>query len=159
MNILIAYDSVYGNTEKVARAIAEAFSNQVKLLQIKELKKQDLKALDLFIVGSPTHGGRPTPAVAKFLGGLEPNALSGVKVTAFDTRILAKDKGFGLKLLVQVLGYAASRIAKILKLKGGSLILEPEGFAVRDKEGPLEEGELKRALEWAEKIKKQTSRA
>ncbi|MBU2577880.1 flavodoxin domain-containing protein [Patescibacteria group bacterium] len=37
MNILVIYDSVYGNTEKVAKTIAESFSSsdKVKLLRIK----------------------------------------------------------------------------------------------------------------------------
>ncbi len=39
-----------------------------------------------------------------------------------------------------------------LKTKGGTLILSPEAFFVKGKEGPLKEGELERAAGWAKGI-------
>jgi DNA-binding CsgD family transcriptional regulator len=49
--------------------------------------------------------------------------------------------------LVGIFGYAAGKIAGSLKTKGGTLILSPEAFFVKGKEGPLKEGELERAAE------------
>ena len=49
-------------------------------------------------------------------------------------------------------GYAAEPIAKGLKRKGGDQRLPPEGFYVADTEGPLKEGELERAAEWAQRV-------
>ncbi|MDW7650182.1 MAG: hypothetical protein SCK29_00780 [Bacillota bacterium] len=46
-------------------------------------------------------------------------------------------------------GYAAKPIADKLVRKGGSLASTPEGFYVKDSEGPLKDGELKRAGDWA----------
>ncbi len=46
-------------------------------------------------------------------------------------------------------GYAAPRIVEALKKKGGNLVVPPEGFLVKDREGPLKEGELERAATWA----------
>lgn len=65
MKALIIYDSVYGNTEKIARAIAGAMtpSDGVKVLRAGEADPLELESIDLLIVGSPTHGGRPTPAI------------------------------------------------------------------------------------------------
>jgi len=48
-----------------------------------------------------------------------------------------------------VFGYAAGRIARNLKGKGGNLIASPEGFLVTSTKGPLKEGELERAAGWA----------
>jgi len=141
MKALIVYDSVYGNTEKIARAIAEAItpSGEVKVLGAGEANPSELESTDLLIVGSPTHGGRPTPAIKDLLNKVP--KLQGINVAAFDTRIMTK--------LVRVFGYAAGRIANNLKKKGGNLIASPEGFFVTGGQGPLKEGELERAATWA----------
>ena len=43
-------------------------------------------------------------------------------------------------------------IADKLEKKGGSLIIPPEGFFVKDSEGPLKDGEIERAVDWAKLI-------
>ena len=146
MKALIIYDSVNGNTEKIARAIAEAItpSNEVKVLRAGEANPSELASTDLLIVGSPTHGGRPTPAIQDLLKKDPKLSLQGINVAAFDTRIMTK--------LVGVLGYAAGRIANNLKKKGGTLIATPVGFFVTGGQGPLKEGELERAAGWAKGI-------
>jgi flavodoxin len=146
MKVLIVYDSVYGNTEKIARAIAEAItaSNEVKVLQASGANPSQLTPVDLLIVGSPTHAGRPIPAVQDFLNKVPEFSLKGVNVAAFDTRISKK--------IVGVFGYAAGRIAGNLKKKGATLVASPEGFFVTGGEGPLKEGELERAAGWARGI-------
>jgi flavodoxin len=143
MKVLIVYDSVYGNTEKIAKAIAEAItpSNEVKVLRAGEANSSELASVNLLIVGSPTHGGRPVTAVQNFCKKVPELSLKGVSVAAFDTRISTK--------IVGVFGYAAGRIAGNLKKKGGTLIASPEGFFVTGGQGPLKEGELERAAGWA----------
>ena len=146
MKALIVYDSVYGNTEKIARAIAGAItpSDGVKILRAGEANPSELESIGLLIVGSPTQGGRPTPAIQDFLNKVPEPAIKGVNVAAFDTRFSTK--------LVGIFGYAAGKIADNLKGKGGTLVASPEGFFVKGKEGPLKEGELERAASWAKTI-------
>jgi flavodoxin len=146
MKALIVYDSVYGNTEKIARAIAAALtpSGEVKVLRAGEVNPSELASVDLLIVGSPTQGGRPTKAIQEFLNKLPESAVKGLNVAAFDTRFSTR--------LVGIFGYAAGKIAVSLKTKGGTLILPPEAFFVKGKEGPLKEGELERAAGWAERL-------
>jgi len=141
MKALIVYDSVYGNTEKIARAIAEFItpSYEVKVLQAGEADPSELESTDLLIVGSPTHGGRPTPAVQGLLNKVL--KLQGINVAAFDTRTQAK--------IARVFGNAAGRIARNLEKKDGKLIASPEGFFVTGTKGPLKDGELERAADWA----------
>ena len=146
MKITVVYDSVYGNTEKIARAIAEAIaaSNEVKVLRASEANPSQLTPADLLIVGSPTHAGRPVQAVQDFLKKVPQHSLKDVNVAAFDTRIAKK--------IVGVFGYAAGRIAENLKKKGGTLLSSPEGFFVAGGEGPLKDGELERAATWGKRL-------
>ena len=65
-------------------------------------------------------------------------------VASFDTRFSTK--------WVSIFGYAAGRIGKNLKKKGGNLIINPEPFFVESTEGPLKEGELDRAASWAKEV-------
>jgi flavodoxin len=146
MKVLIVYDSVYGNTEKIAKAIGGAIAGEVKVLRMDEVDYSELKTLDLLIVGSPTQGGRPTLAIQDFLNKVTEPAIKGVNVAAFDTR-------FSMKL-VGIFGYAAGKIADSLKRKGATLVLSPQAFFVKGKEGPLKEGELERAASWAQEIVK-----
>ena len=151
MKALIVYDSMYGNTEKIAKSIGGAIAGDVKVLRIGEVNPSELESIDLLIVGSPTQGFRPTKSVQTFIESIPGNALKGIDVAAFDTRIPASDVGTGLRLLMKMGGYAAPRIADALKKKGGNLAVPPEGFFVKDKEGPLKEEELERAASWAER--------
>jgi len=146
MRALIVYDSVYGNTEKIARAVAGALtpSGEVKLLRAGEVNPSQFESIDLLIVGPPTQGGRPTPAIKEFLGKIPANALKNVSGTSFDTRIK--------NIMARPFGYAAGRIADSLKDKGGRLVALPEGFIVEGNKGPLKEGELERAAGWAKGI-------
>ncbi len=141
MKVLIVYDSAYGNTEKIARAIGGAIAGEVKVIRPGEVNPSDLASIGLLIVGAPTQGGRATPAIQDFLNKLPERAVKGVNVAAFDTRFSTK--------LVKIFGYAAGKIAESLKRKGGTLIVPPEPFFVKGREGPLKEGELERAAVWA----------
>ena len=142
MNTLVIYDSFFGNTEQIAQAIGKAMPlpDQVEICRVSEVKPGQLAGSKLLIVGSPTRGFRPTPAIAELLKNLPASALEGVKVAAFDTR------------MVNLGGYAAAPIATALKKKGGVLVAPPERFFVQDQEGPLKPGELERAASWARQL-------
>ena len=148
MKALIVYDSVYGNTEKIARAIGEAVapSGEVKVLRAGQANPSELASIDLLMVGSPTHGGRPTPAVQEFLTKVTQPSLKGINVAAFDTNTRATSK------LARVFGSAAGRIARNLEKRGGTLVASPEGFLVTGTKGPLKAGEAERAAAWAKGI-------
>jgi flavodoxin I len=141
MKALVVYDSTYGNTAKIAQAIGEAIGSQV--LRVGEVNPADLKGFDLLIVGSPTHGGWFTPEIKSRLNASP--ALEGVNVAVFDTRVASK---VGALLF----GYAAPRLARSLQGKGGNLLGPPEGFFVLGTEGPLKDGELERAADWAKDV-------
>jgi flavodoxin len=148
MKILIIYDSVFGNTEQVARAMGDALKSRGELgvYRISTATPEPLKGLDLLIVGSPTRGFRPTEPIQTFLKNIPAHSLRGVKAAAFDIRIGGEDiQRPILRGLVKLEGNAAKPIGEALKKKGGSLVAEGEGFFVKGTESPLKEGELERA--------------
>lgn len=151
MKALVVYDTFFGNTEQIARTIAEALGAEA--VKADSVTSEQLAGLDLLVVGSPTRAFSASPHTKAFLKSLAPGALNGVKVTAFDTRITIEDSKSGfLTIMMKLFGWAAKGIAKRLTGKGGVLAAEPEGFAVLDSEGPLKAGELERAAEWGRRL-------
>lgn len=157
MKYMVVYDSVFGNTEKVAKEMGKALGNKKKaeVFKVDMVDLEQLKDVEVLIVGSPTRAFSPTPATKAFLKKIPVNSLKGVRVAAFDTRFPMNEEvpGF-LKFLVGIFGYAAKPIADRMVKKGGTLAAEPEGFFVVDSEGPLAEDELKRAADWVKALKK-----
>jgi flavodoxin len=151
MKTLVIYDSVFGNTEKIAQSIAAALGTQA--IPVSQADGGQLRGLDLLVVGSPTRGFRPMESISKMLNRLPKNHLAGVRVAAFDTRIVLETiDSKALRFLVDKGGYAANTIAKTLEKKGGQPAALPEGFFVTGEQGPLKDGELERAADWAGKL-------
>jgi flavodoxin len=145
MNALVIYDSTFGNTESLAEAIADVLAQRgtARLLRVNKVQPGDLEGIDLLVAGCPTQRRKPTPAIVAFLGVTPAAALEGLAVAAFDTRYRRPRL---------VTGSAAKAVAKRLRKAGAALLLPPESFFVMGREGPLEEGELGRAADWARKI-------
>jgi len=157
MEALVVYDSFFGNTEQIAQSIGNALGRpeDVGVLRVVDVKPEQLAGLKLLIVGSPTRAFSPSPAIKKFLKSIPKDGLKSVRVAAFDTRVTEEEIDsavFILRILVNIFGYAAKPIADRLVKKGGRLIATPEGFFVQGMEGPLKEGELERASDWAKQI-------
>jgi flavodoxin len=145
MKTFVVYDSVYGNTEKIAQAIGDVIPGEVQVLRVGQVNAGDLETVDLLIIGSPTHGSLPTEAVQRLIEKIGAPAREGAKVAAFDTRLSWR--------FLRRWGFAASKIADTLKEKGWTLAVAPEGFFVKGlKKGPLKRGEAERAARWAKEI-------
>ncbi len=144
MKTLVVYDSKYGNTEIIARAIAGAIPGDTTLLHVSEVQADELGGFELLIVGGPTHGGGASESAKEVLESIPASALVGVNVAAFDTRLTW--------WWIRPFGFAAPKIAKSLQKKGGTLIVAAEGFSVTGGEGPLADGEVERAAVWAKEI-------
>lgn len=156
MKALVIYDSQFGNTEQIARAIGAALGARAEtaVRRAAEVAAEDLAGLDLLVVGSPTQRFHATEPVDHLLAD---RSLQGVRAAAFDTRFdMAEVESRMLRLAVKVAGeegaYAAPRIAAQLEKDGATVVVPPEGFIVRETEGPLRPGELERAGEWAKRI-------
>ena len=152
MNVLVVYDSVFGNTEKIAQAVGGAFGENAQVVKVQEAGSVDLSSIDLLLVGSPTRGFRPTEGTTNYLNGLKSGSLVGKKAAAFDTRIpIESISNKFLRWMVKRGGYADKTIVKLLE-KTGANVIASAGFVVLESEGPLAEGELERAAEWAKSL-------
>jgi len=142
VNALVIYDSVYGNTKIIAETIAKELSNNSKAISVSNINTDDLKDINLLIVGSPINGWRPTEKISKWLTVLGTDKLKNIKAASFDTRI---------KVFFH--GDAMNKISNLLKKVGAEIITTPECFYVKGSKGPLLEGEIEKAIQWAKNIK------
>jgi flavodoxin len=143
MKALVIYDSQYGNTEKIAKAIGKGFTGDIKVMKVGDVKPEDIAWAKTVIIGSPTQGGRQTAALKAFGEGLKADTFTGKRLAAFDTRL----KGWA-----KIFGYAAPKIETIFRDKGGNFTAQPQGFFVKSAKGPLVDGEEDRATAWAKAI-------
>ena len=142
MKFLVVYESDYGNTERLARAIAEALHEQgeARVAPVGGVSGLSDGEIDLLVVGAPTQLHGLTDGMREMLESLPKGALRGMRALAFDTRYR------GPRL---VRGSAAKEIAGLLRHLGCRLLAPPESFFVKGEEGPLEPGEEYRAKAWA----------
>jgi flavodoxin len=149
MNVLIVYDSKFGNTERIARAIAGRLS--ARLIRAEEAGALDRTTCDLLIAAGPTQRQKASPAMQEWLERLPRGVLKDVPAAAFDTRY---------RMSRFLTGSAAERIASRLKRAGARLVVPPESFFMERDVPPqgekrrhemerLEPGEEERASEWA----------
>lgn len=84
--MLILYDSRFGNTERMAKAIAEGASNegaQVTLKKLGGVTKSVLTGHEVVIFGSPTNYGTLSTKMRNFIDTLGKTDLKGKVGTAF----------------------------------------------------------------------------
>jgi len=141
MNALVIYESEFGNTEQIARVIANALAGRgsARLESIYHMEHHTLDGVELLVLGSPTQYHEATPDMLAWLDRIPPGALYGLPVAVFDTR-------YRLPRLLS--GSAAQVSGQAVQKQGGKLIAPPESFFVIEREGPLEAGEVERAVSW-----------
>lgn len=155
MNILIVYDSIFGHTATLAKAIGDvlvADHHRVTVHHVQEIGRTPITAgHDLLIVGSPTRGHLPTPAMREFAASLG-RPPAGTSAAAFDTRLDLSRLKPPLRWAVDIGGYAASRLSRQLRERGYIMKGEEGAFVVTGLKGPLRDGELDRARAWAQRV-------
>jgi len=129
---IVVYDTRFGNTEKIARALAEGMEGQgvhVDCLKVDEVDVGKLGEYDLLAIGGPTHAFGISEPMKDFLQKLEKVNLGGKRAFAFDT-----------KLKSRFAGSAGKGIEKELKKLGMGVVRSHVSAVVRGGEGPVEEG-------------------
>lgn len=160
MHSIVVYESVWGNTAAVARAIAEGIGGGARAYATDEVPPEALAAANLIVAGSPVFGfGLPTEKIRSTIENgsdgadlshpslrswLEALPSGHGRSAAFETRIWWSPRG------------ATGTIEQHLKARGYPPVAKAGKFVVRDKEGPLREGELDRAKAWGRSLREAT---
>ena len=162
MKVVVVYESMFGNTQLIAEAIAKGMIDvaDVNLGNVDELSPEDVLGADLVVAGGPTHVHGMARQSTRFPKEDNPKyqpSLPGTEVlrdwidkmpkgtaecATFDTRF---DKPAWLT------GSAAKKIARKLAAKGYKVV-GVESFFVDGGDGPLAAGETDRATAWARKL-------
>ncbi len=169
MRGVVVYESMFGNTRRVAEMITHALAEvvEVRMLRADAVTADDVRGIDLLVVGAPTHAWslpRPStrmgaPNNVRRPGSdlvLEPNADTspGVRewletlndvhalAVAFDTRFNAP---------VMFTGRAATGIERELRRHGLVIMSASESFRV-DRQNHLLPGEVDRASGWGRRL-------
>ncbi len=145
MNILILYDSKFGNTERLAVAMQAAMGSQHRVSSRALVSAPtDAAHYDLVLVGGPTHAHGASQPLKQALHQLPSGSLKGVPVAVFDTRF---------RMPRALTGSAAGVAAKLLRKAGAEVVDAPESFFVTRGSPPeLDPGEDVRAATWAHDV-------
>ncbi len=163
MRALVVYESMYGNTHRVAINIAAGLraTHDVTLVPVTQATQELAAAADLLVAGGPTHTHGMSTAASRRMAAetarmpgsgltLDPDAdgpgvrgwLHGISAgralaAAFDTRL-------GGPALTR---RASRSIYRLLKHDGFRLLCPPESFHV-SRHNTLLDGEAARARDW-----------
>jgi hypothetical protein len=169
MKAIVVYESLWGNTEEVARSIAAGLAEHLEVTVLEVAGAPDAIPDDvaLTVVGGPTHAfslsrpqtrhdafrqgasqGGEAIGIREWIGHLHLTDHAG-PVATFDTRI---------EKVRRLPGSAAKKAAKLVRHEGFAAAAEPESFYVGDTAGPLLPGELDRARAWGVRLGEDTDR-
>ncbi|HEX7165551.1 MAG TPA: flavodoxin domain-containing protein [Acidimicrobiales bacterium] len=156
MRAVVVYESMFGNTEEIARAVAAGLSETATVAIAEVGTHPNVDGVDLLVVGGPTHAfGMSRPSTRKdaetrtgrrvisatglreWLDGLH-EVPATTRVAAFDTRIRRP----------RLPGSAAKAALKTLRGKGAVAVVPAETFWVHGTTGPLLADEVARARTW-----------
>jgi flavodoxin len=156
MQVVLVYDTQFGNTEQVARAIAEGIADHgsVDLLPAATSAGRPLAPPDLLLIGGPTQRHGMSPTLRGFVDALPRDGLRNTRVATFDTRY---------RMAPLLSGSAAKEVAGRLRRSGFRLVAAPESFFIERDRPPdgekrrhgseqLEPGELERARAWGRRL-------
>lgn len=171
--VLLVYESMFGNTEQVAHAIAEGMADHVvvDVTEVGSAPKTMADNVQLLVVGGPTHAfsmsrpntrqdavrqaqaaGRPMEVkptgIREWLDGLA-RLPKSTKTATFDTRVRKP----------RVPGSAAKAAEKRLRKLGGRAVAPAESFWVGGTAGPLLRGEEERARRWGARLARELAGA
>ncbi len=148
MKILIAYDTKYGNTKKVAELIAEGLKtvegNTVSIENVKEINLEKDETFDLILIGSPNQMGAHISSVKKFIKKLASSSLKGNSFAVFDTYVKKDFEKATRKMEKQI-----AKVMPNMKKVSSGLSIKVGGM-----KGPIIEEELPKCKEFGIKLAK-----
>jgi hypothetical protein len=163
---LVIYESMFGNTAALARAVArglEDYGVDVDVADVAAAPHPDEVAIDLLVLGAPTHAfslsHRRTREDAVRQGAPADRAEVGLREWIADTRAHPHDSlvpvaCFDSRATVvrRLPGSAAHKASRLAREAGFRRQLGTESFYVDDVNGPLLPGEDDRARAWGRQL-------
>lgn len=153
---LVVFEGSFGDTEQLARAVAESLRPEFDTLlaDLAAVSEQRCADYDLVITGAPglSRGHRPgprrQPSLSEWLR-RQPPAVGRARCASFETRGVAAKPGVG-----------STSLEVIEALHGlGYDVLSRQTFYVAALTGPVLPGELERARAWARAIAERAAAA
>lgn len=161
MSVLVVFESMWGNTRRVAEAAAEGLGEGVPVVSVSEAPVPLPQDVDTLVLGGPTHAFSmsrvSTRQEAGVKGADEGNVTCGMRewlevlrtrdhlrVATFDTRVAS---------VRHLPGSAAKAAAREVRRRHLGQVIATESFYVADTAGPLLDGELDRARAWGTSLK------
>jgi len=159
MKAIVVYESHWGNTAAIARAIAEGIGPEAVVLTTSDAVGEVLTGVDLIVAGAPVLGfSLPTEDMLKGLvREATPPDLSHPSMRAW-LAALPKGKGRSTAFETRIWwspGGSIKGIQRELENAGYTALAAAERFIVKDRYGPLKEGELERAKLWGAALAKE----
>jgi len=152
MKGIVVYDTSYGNTRRIAETIAETLKEsgvEADLFYVKKVKKLSAKDYDFLVLGSPTRYGTMSFTVKRFLGKVKSEEWANRPFAAFDTE---NPENIEQARIQNKEWSAAEKIAVKLREKQMNQLLPVLKAVVFGWKGPLQEGEVERAKEYAREL-------
>ncbi|HIH00731.1 TPA: flavodoxin family protein [Thermoplasmata archaeon] len=138
----IVYESKFGNTAKVAEAVADALRSsgfdEVRSETVESADVNKVATYKVIFVGSPNHMGGPTRRIRKLLRSLAAFDLSDRRVCFFDTYIGGDFEK------------AVGKMHNEFRARNDTADIIPPGLSLRVEgmKGPLAEGELAKVTDF-----------
>jgi flavodoxin len=159
MNAVVVYESHWGNTAEVARAIAEGIGGNARALTTDEADARTVGESDLLVVGAPVIAfGLPRESVRQQIAGDVKGPHSpDVSHPALRTWLDALPSGngwaaaFETRLWWSPRGATGTMEAK-LRRSGRRRMAQAQRFIVGGAYGPLRDGEVERARAWGRQL-------
>jgi flavodoxin len=163
MKALVVYESMFGNTEQIARAVAAGLGESVdaQLVEVTDAPTEPDSEVALIVAGGPTHAfsmsrestradaiskgapeGEQEFGLREWMAAL-PSGQHTEKMATFDTKI---------KSMRHLPGSAAKSATKAARRHGYESVARAESFYVDDVDGPLLDGEIDRARAWGRQL-------
>jgi flavodoxin len=160
MRAVVVYESLWGNTAAIARAIAQGVGPGARALSTSEATPDALAGTDLLVAGAPVLGfALPTEAMRSGLGPHEKKAptppdLSAPSLRSWLDKLPAGTSRFAAfeTRIWWSPGGATKAIEDGLSSKGYRSVATRERFIVTGTYGPLKDGELERAQAWGAQL-------
>jgi len=152
MKGIVIYDTSYGNTRKIAETIAETLKEsgiEVDTFYVKKVKKLSAKDYSFLVLGSPTRYGTMSFTVKRFIGRVKSKEWASKPFAAFDTE---NPENLEQSRIQNKEWSAAEKIAVKLRDKQMNQLLPVLKAVVLGWKGPLQDGEIERAKEYAREL-------